>query len=79
MLLNVFSLGDILGSKYLERGMSTEQLIYFFNCCTVVEASAIDYSTMAFGRVMTDAEGQKGINKSIDSMRTTLTKQLLKG
>ena len=79
MLRNGFKLANILGKEYLERGMSTEQMIYFYNCCTVVEAASIDYNTMAFARVMTDAEGQKSINKSIDSMRATLTKQLLKG
>ena len=66
-----------MGKEFLDTGMSTEQLIYFFNCCTVVESTFIDYNTMAFARVMTDAEGQKEINKSIDDMRATLTKQLI--
>lgn len=68
-----------MGEEYLDRGMSSEQLSYFYNCCTVVESTAIDYQTMAFGRVMTDKDGQKSINQSIDQMRSTLTKQLLKG
>jgi len=67
-----------MGKDYLVNGMTIEQMIYFYNCCTVVESTSIDYQTMAFGRVMTDEKGQKSINKTLDDMRSTLTKHLLR-
>lgn len=58
--------------------MSNDQMSYFYNCCLAVEAQQIDYQSMAFGRVMTDKEGQKGINKSVDGMKNALIKELIR-
>lgn len=58
--------------------MNNDQMSYWFKACQSVEAMNIDNTTMAFGRVMGDKESGKKINQSIDKMRNTLTKDLLR-
>jgi len=58
--------------------MSNEQMSYFYNCCLAVEGQYIDYQSIAYARTMSDKEGMKKLNKSVDEMKTALIKDLIR-
>jgi len=67
-----------MGKDFLSNGMSADEMIYYYHCCNVAESTSINNNTMAFGRVMTDKDGQKSINKAVDGMQASLTKYLMR-
>ena len=66
-----------MGEDFCNRGMTSDQMSYFYNAIQSVEATDIDNQTMAFGRVMADKESSRGINKAVDQKRHAAVKALL--
>lgn len=66
-----------MGPEYLENGMTTEQMILFYNAITTIESNTIGNNIFAFGTVMSDKEGHKKNIKQLQKMQFALDKHLL--
>jgi len=69
---------SILGKQFVDDGITEEQMLYFFRCCSVVDVSQIENDMLSIGSAMTDEKGQKTIKKILNDKRSSLIKYFLK-
>ena len=68
---------DVFGEDYSRKGLSLQQMKYFYRACEAVGVRNINQTALGVGRVMAGKEGQKDIDKTLTRMELSLTRDLM--